>query len=456
MKYKILAILVVVAVITACRKAADWQPADDDDVLAGGALTVFDEGSGAFTHSFNSLIEPLTQTHAIGDAAFENTFVASPAPIRPGLGPVFNNVSCASCHVADGRGKAPDAGESLVGMLIRLSIPGTDPHGGPNPAPGFGGQLQQRAIFGTLPEAGVQITYSDSLFTYPDGQTLTLRKPDVQLINPYQSLPTGLMISARVAPPVFGMGLLQAVPESEIVEEADEMDADMDGISGKANYVWDVLSSTMKLGRFGWKAGNPDVMQQSAGALNQDMGITNMVFPEESSYGQIQYDGRADEPEISDSLLYAIAFYMRTLAVPAARHRDRPEVTEGRTIFRNLGCVSCHRQKLHTGTDVAFPPVSNQDIYPYTDLLLHDMGPGLADHRPEFRADGSEWRTSPLWGIGLTRIVNGHTNFLHDGRARSLEEAILWHGGEAASAVQKFTQLNSRDRQKLLSFLNSL
>ncbi|MCC7232264.1 MAG: thiol oxidoreductase, partial [Bacteroidia bacterium] len=210
------------------------------------------------------------------------------------------------------------------------------------------------------------------------------------------------------------------------------------------------------LGRFGWKAGNPDVMQQSAGALNQDMGITNMVFPEESSYGQIQYDGRADEPEISDSLLYSIAFYMRTLAVPAARHRDRPEVTEGRTIFKNLGCVSCHRQKLHTGTDVAFPPVSNQDIYPYTDLLLHDMGPGLADHRPEFRADGSEWRTSPLWGIGLTRIVNGHTNFLHDGRARSLEEAILWHGGEAASAVQKFTQLNSRDRQKLLSFLNSL
>lgn len=186
------------------------------------------------------------------------------------------------------------------------------------------------------------------------------------------------------------------------------------------------------------------------------MGITSFIFPRENSFSQTQHDGLDDDPEISDSLLHAVAFYMKTLAVPAPRNIQAPDVQNGKKIFSDAGCKSCHRPSMRTKVNVALPALSNQRISPYTDLLLHDMGTDLADQRTDFLANGSEWRTPPLWGIGLTRVVNGHTNFLHDGRARNIQEAILWHGGEAAASVQYFYNLSRQDRNDLLKFLSNL
>lgn len=457
-KLSILAgVVTVVALLHSCRKAELLSESDWNEWLSGGKQTLFDESARAFSSMFPDM-SPFNQfIHGIGDKAFSATHVSAPAPINPGLGPIFNNVSCSSCHIADGRGRPPlNPSEPISAMLIRLSIPGVGAHGEPLNVPGFGTQLQQRAIAGSIKEADVLVTYTDQNYTFPDGETYSLRTPHYQLTNPYMALPSNVMISPRMAPPVFGLGLLEAVDESTILTYADEYDANGDGISGKPNYVWDVLSNSTKLGRFGWKANNPTILQQSAGAYNEDMGITNYVFPTESSHGQIQYDTRNDDPELPDSLLRAVSFYVQTLAVPVRRNASDPEVLHGKELFTQASCASCHRPSMVTGVHVELPEVSNTRIFPYTDLLLHDMGEGLADHRPDFKADGREWRTPPLWGIGLTQKVNGHNFFLHDGRARSLEEAILWHGGEAENSVQYYKNLSKSDRQALLKFLQSL
>jgi CxxC motif-containing protein (DUF1111 family) len=447
---------IAIVFVGSCRKAEPLSEEDDIEWLSGGSQTVFTEGSGAYSSEFPILNAGKSEIHGVGDAAFEAQFISAPAVLRPGLGTIFNSNSCVSCHIADGRGKPPAGSEQMVSMLIRLSIPGADVHGGPNPVPGFGGQLQQRAIHGIKPEAGVNISYSEQILTFHDGEEYRLRYPSYTLENAYQPVPLGMMTSARVAPPVFGLGLLEAIDENRILENEDITDADGDGISGKANFVWDVIRQTNVLGRFGWKASQPDLLQQSAGAYNEDMGITNFIFPVESSFGQEQYDQLQDEHEVSDSLLYAVAFYIRTLAVPARRNADDPEVIMGKKIFKEAKCASCHIPKMKTKVDVAFPEISNQTIFPYTDLLLHDMGPELADHRPDYLADGFEWRTPPLWGIGLTQIVNGHQNFLHDGRARTLLEAIMWHGGEAEQSREYVRNLSQQDRSRLIKFLESL
>lgn len=451
------AILTVVALLHSCRKAEILSKDEWNEWLSGGKQTLFDESARAFSSMFPNLSAHHAMIHAIGDKGFSSTFVSAPAPVNQGLGPVFNNVSCSSCHIADGRGRPPmNAGESLSALLIRLSLPGVNEHGGPVAVPGFGEQLQQRAIIGVVREADVSVSYIEQHYTFPDGETYSLRTPVYQISNPYQSMPGGVLISPRMAPPVFGLGLLEAVDESEILRYADEYDSNGDGISGKPNYVWNVLKGSLQLGRFGWKANSPTVLQQSAGALNEDMGITSYVFPRESCFGQQQYDNRNDDPEIADTLLRAIAFYVQTLAVPARRNAADAEVIHGKEIFNNINCASCHRPSMVTGVHVEFPEVSNQRIFPYSDLLLHDMGEGLADNRPDFAANGQEWRTAPLWGIGLTQKVNGHNFFLHDGRARSLEEAVLWHGGEAENSVAHYKNLSKSDRQALVKFLQSL
>lgn len=452
----LVSVCTVIGIVQACRKPELLEEADYNEWLSGGSQTVFDAGSGAFSQAFPSLSADKEALHETGDVAFEATFVSAPAQLRPGLGPIFNSVSCASCHIADGRGRPPEPNGQLVSMLFRMSIPGADPHGGPLGVPGFGGQFQQRAIQGYAPEGEVLITYTEQAGTYADGAPYSLRVPSYTLQNAYTTLPASVMLSPRMAPPVFGLGLLEAIPEANILAAADPGDANGDGISGRPNYVWDVLGQRTALGRFGWKCNQPDLLQQSAGAYAEDMGITNYVFQRESSYGQPQYDNRGDEPEVSDSLLYASAFYIRSLAVPARRNVDDPQVQRGKQLFIAARCASCHTPMQRTGTNVVFPEVSNQVIFPYSDMLLHDMGPGLADNRPDYDASGQEWRTSPLWGIGLTQAVNGHQYFLHDGRARSLEEAILWHGGEATYSQQYFSNLSMADRTALLAFLNSL
>lgn len=454
----LLRIAFIIALGTTVYSCVDPQEREEtpaDEWFAGGTQTIFDRGAGAFSSEFPDLNSNRARVHSIGDGAFGSTFVSAPAPINPGLGPIFNNVSCTSCHVGDGRGKPPLNGEQNSSMLIRLSVTGTTTHGGPMPAPGFGNQLQPRSIFGIAAEASFKIAYTELTGTFADGTSYSLQNPTYTLENPYQPLPGDLMISPRVAPPVFGLGLLEAIDESDILARADEEDKDGDGISGKPNYVWDEVANKKVIGRFGWKANNPNILQQSAGAYNEDMGITNFIFPKENSFGQVQFSTQAVY-DVSDSLLQSVSFYIRTLAVPARRNADDAVVLKGKQLFREAQCISCHVPKSKTQTNVAFPEISGQTIFPYTDLLLHDMGPALADHRPDFEASGSEWRTAPLWGIGLTKVVNGHNNFLHDGRARSLMEAILWHGGEAEASREYVKKLSKADRDALIKFLESL
>lgn len=443
-------------VVVSCRKYDEAYSDPAEEWLSGGEQTFVDAGVGSFGHMFHGMDAKQEQNHEVGDKAFGATFVTAPAVINSGLGPIYNNVACASCHISDGRGRPPVGSEPLTSMLFRVSIPGANQHGGPNPAPGFGGQFQPRAVAGRPAEGDILMQYTAVDGTYGDGSAYSLRKPSYQIISPYTSLPANVLLSPRVAPAVFGLGLLEAIPDVDIMSYADEGDANGDGISGKVNMVWDVLSNSYRIGRFGWKAGQPSVLQQTAGAYNEDIGITNFVFPVESSFNQPQYDGLNDDTELKDSILYAVAFYMQTLGVPARRNFSDPAVIQGKKIFNAIQCGACHISQRKTKVDVTFSCMSNQTIFPYTDLLLHDMGTGLSDNRPEFMANGNEWRTPPLWGIGLTRKVNGHEYFLHDGRARNLTEAILWHGGEAEASKEKFRNLSADDRQALIKFLESL
>ncbi len=425
-------------------------------LLAGGKTTVFVENSNSFQFPAPNLNPNELEKHRLGDQAFEASFVTAPSTVNSGLGPLFNQNSCGGCHPKNGRSNFPDSQFDLAGLLFRLSITGKGPHGEPLSVPGFGGQLQTKAIFGKIPEAQVAITTKLISGTFSDGEVYELSQAEFSLINTYQALPADLMTSARIAPPVFGLGLLEHVDENTILRNQDIHDDNQDGISGKANSVWNEELQTMQIGRFGWKAGQPNLIQQTAAAYKEDMGITNPIFKTESSKNQSQEDSLSDDPEIDLNLVELTAFYTQSLGVPAPRNQQDPIVNKGRQVFLNAGCGSCHIPNLKTGEQPLNSFLNNQEIQAYTDLLLHDMGPGLADHRPEFLANGQEWRTPPLWGIGLSLLVNGHTHFLHDGRARNVQEAILWHDGEAKKAVDTFKSLSKADRKALLQFLQSL
>ncbi|MYI93166.1 thiol oxidoreductase, partial [Candidatus Poribacteria bacterium] len=409
-------------------------PVESTGALSGGDTTIFSESSHAFSTPAPNLSADALEKHLDGDLEFEAVFVTAPAEVNPGLGPIYNNITCINCHVRDGRGKPPAVDEKFVSMLFRLSLPNTenaDTGQSPIPVPGYGTQLNNRAIYGTPSEGTVKIEYSEQTLTTADGTRIHLRYPDYTITDTYKPIPENVEVSPRVAPVVFGLGLLEAIPEETILSYADEADVNGDGISGKPNYVWDVVDKKYKLGRFGWKANQPNLLQQVASAYHDDMGLTTSLFPLENSHGQIQLKENLTSPEVSDEILDVVTFYVQTLAVPARRNVNDPQVMHGEQLFAQAQCANCHIPTLRTGVLPGVPSVSNQTIHAFTDMLLHDMGPDLADNRPDFRASGSEWRTPPLWGIGLVQTVNGHTNFLHDGRARDLMEAILWHGGEA-------------------------
>lgn len=448
--------------ITACSSDSDngEQPIPDiqERYKAGGATTVEVTGRTSFDNPAPNMNATNDALHAEGDKQFEADFVAAPSPVNPGLGVQFNNISCIKCHPSDGRAPFPNNINDInSGFFLRASIPGTNPHGGPNPVPGFGDQLQNHAVLGFKPEVKFTVTYKPIVVAYADGTKKTLRKPIYGVKDTYIAMPGNAMFSPRIGPQMYGLGLLEAIPAEDILAREDINDADKDGISGKANKVWDPESKSMMLGRFGWKANTPTVMTQSAGAYNGDMGITNPLFPVESSYGQTNGDTRNDDPEISQEILDQVALYCRTLAVPAARNLEDPEVVRGYHLFEKANCAKCHISKAQkTGTFKGIPAISNQTIYPYTDMLLHDMGENLADGRPDFLADGNEWRTRALWGIGLIYSVNGHRDFLHDGRAKSIEEAILWHGGEAEASQKYFRNLPKKDRDALVKFVESI
>lgn len=444
------------ATFTACRKPQAVNDSFEyyDERLSGGQQTTFNE---SFGETFPILSASKTATHDLGDGIFGATFVTAPAPINPGLGPVFNNVSCNNCHTNGGVGKPPANGtDELQSLLFKLSMPGFDAHGAPAHVPNFGAQLQTKAIFGVQPEGKININQTIVQGEFADGEKYTLQQPSYTIITPYAPLPAGVMMSPRLPLALIGLGLLEAMPTEWFIKNEDVNDANNDGISGKINYVWNERTQTKTIGKFGWKATVPSVDQQVALAFNEDMGITNPILPIESTYLQFQYDKLNDDAEVNDSILSVVTFYMKSIAVPARRNVNDATVQQGKTIFKQLNCSGCHLMTARTGADMAYQEVSNQLIFPFTDLLLHDMGNGLSDNRPDFDALGNEWRTPPLWGIGLSQKINGNTHYLHDGRARSLEEAVLWHGGEAEFAKNNYKALSKTDRNALIKFLQSL
>ena len=429
----------------------------------GGDTTVASTNRNSFALAAANLNNTERRVFEVGDSFFSQNWVTAPASTeaRDGLGPTFNAQSCSSCHTLDGRAQPPaDNDDPERGLLFRLSIPGNDSTtGGPIADPVYGGQLQDRAILAVLPEGRFLINHREISGEYGDGTPYTLLQPEYSFADlAFGPTHPDLMISPRIAPAVFGAGLLEAIPESDILARTDPEDADGDGISGRANMVWSVRSGETRMGRFGWKANVPTLEQQIAGAFHGDIGITSPLFDQENCPGDqadCQSAPNGGAPEIGEERLAKVVFYNQTLAVPAMRDVDDPQVRRGAGLFLKAGCAACHTPS-HTTAEHAVPALTGQVIFPYTDLLLHDMGEGLADGRPDFLADGKEWRTPPLWGIGLIENVNNHTRLLHDGRARSIAEAILWHDGEGLAAREEFRMMSREERQALLRFLESL
>jgi CxxC motif-containing protein (DUF1111 family) len=489
---------------------------------SGDKATAFDTSDSG--HGFSTPISTLTDTeleqHLAGDANFEMAFTTAPNTDHPeldGLGPVFNNQDCNSCHQRDGRPSTltvPQGQSRLLlganaGIFLRMSIddgecssPSIDNNYCKNiPVEGFGTQLFHRGVLKArtdwqnnpfIGQADVYLAYEYKIITYADGNTVELKQPIFTIENAYdviseQQVASAIMQSdVRYSPrngmPIFGLGLLELIPEQDILALSDEHDANNDGVSGRPSWVFDPIKAKnndpipVSLGRFGWKASTPSVRVQSLGALRGDMGITNPLFPDESIANTALHenylartgfvDTGVDEQgntEASQEFSDDVVFYAETLAVPARRNVNNEAVVAGAVLFTDVGCASCHQPSFITATGEvtigglpAPEALKGQHIYPFTDMLLHDLGEGLADNRRDFTATGSEWKTRPLWGMGLTKTVNPAAGFLHDGRASSVEEAILWHSGEAQQTTDRFMALNLSKREQLVSFVMSL
>ncbi len=428
-----------------------------EDLKLGGLATIFSNGPDAYTFPPDGLTAQEISLHLQGDGAFDQTFVTYPSVQAGGLGPNFNQNSCVNCHIRNGRGSSPQfSGDNSAGLLLRISLAGLGQNNDAISVPGFGTQLQTKAIFGVTPEGKIGVSYVPISETLADGTIITLQKPIYSITGTYISLPSGTEISPRSPPPVFGLGLIDALSISSILAQVDENDSNGDGISGRANYVWDYETNQTKLGRFGLKASSFSLLHQTASAYHQDMGITNMLFTSESCATQTNcVSGLNPNNDIDQNTLDVTTFYTKSLGVPARRNTKDASVIAGKQIFNSIDCIKCHTPKQVTGNS-SIAILTNQTFFPYSDFLLHDMGASLADNRNDFLATGTEWKTPPLWGIGLAKTVNSKAQFMHDGRAKTVQEAILWHGGEAQTSKNKFKQLSAKDRTDLLNFINSL
>lgn len=459
------------------RPATDFSTPEPFEERPAGAATVRVRATAdAFSDPSGNITFEDELKFKVGNGLFRKIWVSSPSSTlaSDGLGPLYNARSCQRCHIKDGRGHPPEGpDDEAISMFLRVSIPdeaarmeGVEDYLGTAPDPTYGTQLQDHALPGIAAEYRLQIDYKEIPVELSDGQMASLRSPTYTAADlGYGPLHPDAMLSPRIAPQMIGLGLLEAIPAADILAWADPEDADGDGISGRANIVWSVEYDMAMLGRFGLKAGTPTVKEQSAGAFAGDIGISNPLFAD--PFGECTTiqdacqtaphgDGDDREFEIDAEGLDLVTFYSRNLGVPARRDMDAPKVLRGKQVFFDTGCASCHRPKFVTHRLTDQPEQSFQLIWPYSDMLLHDMGEGLADNRPEGRANGREWRTAPLWGIGLTERVSGHTYFLHDGRARSLLEAVLWHGGEAQTARDTVIAMPPKDRAALITFLESL
>ncbi|MCU0801876.1 MAG: thiol oxidoreductase [Rhodobacteraceae bacterium] len=453
-----------------------------DTALSAGAATVADSGGRDAFAQPSATLNPQERTDfAAGRALFRKVWIAAPSSLTgaDGLGPLYNARACQDCHLHDGRTGPVQSGAAPAGLVLRLSRPGgvapaaIADYLATAPDPIYGHLLQIQASPGQQAEAALDLTLQPQTVTLADGTTVTLQRPAYALAGPAYGPPAaGLMLSPRLAPRMIGLGLLEAIPAADILARADPQDADGDGISGRANIVISATDGQPMLGRFGLKAGIGTLREQTASAFSGDMGLSSPLQPapwgdctpaqtacRNAAHGQDAGKAIAVEVEVEvdAATVDLITHYARNLGVPARRAVNDPQVLRGEAIFHDTGCATCHAPVALTHRLIGQETQSFQIIHPYTDLLLHDMGEGLADHRPEARATGREWRTAALWGLGLaTRVAGGEGRFLHDGRAPTVLAAILWHGGEAQGARDQVVALPTADRVALLAFLDSL
>lgn len=434
-----------------------------DPQLPGGEGSTRSGTIDAFSLPSRKISKLNKRKFMVGRSFFRQNWISFPSSVRSleGLGPTFVAQSCTSCHDRDGRGRPPlDGKEEFRDVLFRLSLPGKGAFGEPLAHPVYGDQIQNQALPGVPAEARPRVEWKEIKGRFADGETYTLTRPIYSFESPaHGELPAEILVSPRVAPVVFGLGLLESISEKDILANEDPEDRDGDGISGRVNRVWDHAASKTAVGRFGWKANQPHLRQQNAAAFHGDMGITTSLFRDQNcppAQEACRNAPKKDAPEISDEDLESVHLYTQLLSVPARRKVSDEVEIRGAQLMRDLSCVKCHTPSYRTSAASPFKELRNQKIYPYTDLLLHDMGEDLADGRPDFLAEGREWRTPPLWGIGMVKKINKHSRFLHDGRARSLEEAILWHDGEARASRQKYQALSKTDRSTLIEYIESL
>lgn len=435
----------------------------------GGETTVFATGRNAFSFPAANLSDEERTRFVIGNSFFKRNWVEAPASTkaRDGLGPHFIARSCGGCHVNDGRGAPPQGADQAVGLLIRLSVPGVGAQGGVVPEPTYGDQFNNAAVQNVKPEGKVDITYSELRGRFADGAAYVLRQPRYSFRDlGYGPMASNVLVSPRIAPQIIGVGLLEAIDAAELQANVQQQAKAGGPIKGVINQVWDAPSGQMMPGRFGWKANVATIAHQTVGAFNGDIGITSSVFPNEDCTAA-QKDclaaprgAQGKAPEIDDKTYGDVVFYQATLAPPARRTPHNPQILRGQKLFADAQCATCHRPSYVTtaspNPQFSSKSLNGQRIYPYTDLLLHDMGDALADGRPDGQANGRQWKTPPLWGIGLIRDVNNHNRLLHDGRARGVLEAVLWHGGEAEASRNKVLKMKQPERDALVKFVESL
>jgi CxxC motif-containing protein (DUF1111 family) len=463
-------------VLTAVMSPASLMSADAEripvEALSAGTFTVARSDDGAYAEPAPVLDYRQRTAFDHGRGHFHRRWVVFAGVNGDwGLGPTFVADRCSACHAGAGRGAPPAAtNQQLRSMIVRLSLPGTDDQGGPRPDPNYGDQLQNDSLQGRSaddayssepvpPEADLFIQWTTHTVGFADGESVELRQPRLHIdklrFGPFGD---GAMTSLRNAQPLIGLGLLEAIPEETLRAIAQAQVAQ--GMHGRPNEVWDALGGRRALGRFGWKANQPSLKQQIAAAAIGDMGVTSELYQQQNCppVQLLCLDETPGAPrELIDSDWQEMEFWLQGLAVPARRAVTDPAFVRGEALFAEAKCAVCHVPELRTAAKVPhLPQLANQMIRPYTDLLLHDMGDDLADGRPDFAAGPRDWRTPPLWGLGLSKTVNGSTALLHDGRARNVTEAILWHGGEAEVSRERFQGMPKGDREALIRFVESI
>ncbi|RWA77423.1 di-heme oxidoredictase family protein [Mesorhizobium sp.] len=466
-------------VLAVTRPTTDFAKPEPFELMQGGAGTSEkDINRDAFSQPSANITFEEEGTFRLGNALFRKNWVSSPSSTQAsdGLGPLFNERACQNCHLKDGRGRPPEGGIGSTSIFLRLARDASNAEEKAAladqkvlnfPDPVYGSQLQDLAVPGLKGEGRMRVVYIGEKVKLADGAVVSLRKPGYSIEDlAYGPLDPRTTLSPRLTPPMIGLGLIEQIASADILSHSDPDDRDGDGISGRPNIVRDELSGAVTLGRFGWKAQAASIRQQTADAFAGDIGISTPEVPKHwGDCTEAQKDclampngvqERLGTVEAPPPVIDLVTFYSQNLAVPARRDIGEPDVLAGKRQFYEMGCISCHTPKFVTMRGTPNKAQAFQLIWPYSDFLLHDMGEGLADGQRVGEASGSEWRTPPLWGIGLTATVNGNSFYLHDGRARTLAEAILWHGGEGQKARDRFAGAAAADRDALIKFLESL